>query len=110
MCIFCKIANGEIPSNKVYETDKVVAFYDLEPQAPSHILIIPKQHIACAADIDSSNSAVMADVFEAASEIAKKLSIDSFRLVNNCGEKAGQSVMHLHFHMLSGRDFAWPPG
>jgi histidine triad (HIT) family protein len=110
MCIFCKIANGEIPSNKVYETDKVVAFYDLEPQAPSHILIIPKQHIACAADIDSSNSAVMADIFEAASAIAKELSIDSFRLVNNCGEKAGQSVMHLHFHMLSGRDFAWPPG
>ena len=110
MCIFCKIANGEIPSNKVYETDKVLAFYDLEPQAPSHILIIPKQHIACAADIDSSNSAVMADIFETASEIARKLSIDSFRLVNNCGEKAGQSVMHLHFHMLSGRDFAWPPG
>ena len=110
MCIFCKIVNGEIPSNKVYENDKVLAFYDLEPQAPTHILIIPKQHIACAADIHSSNSAVMADVFEAASEIAKKLSLDRFRLVNNCGEKAGQSVMHLHFHMLSGRDFTWPPG
>lgn len=110
MCIFCKIVNGEIPSNKVYENDKVLAFYDLEPQAPTHILIIPKQHIACAADIDSSNSAVMADLFEAASEIAKQLNIDSFRLVNNCGEKAGQSVMHLHFHMLSGRDFTWPPG
>lgn len=110
MCIFCKIVNGEIPSNKVYENDKVLAFYDLEPQAPTHILIIPKQHIACAADIDSSNSAVMADLFEATSEIAKKLSLDSFRLVNNCGEKAGQSVMHLHFHMLSGRDFTWPPG
>ena len=110
MCIFCKIVNGEIPSNKVYENDKVLAFYDLEPQAPTHILIIPKQHIASAADIDSSNSAVMADVFEAASGIAKQLGIDSFRLVNNCGEKAGQSVMHLHFHMLSGRDFTWPPG
>ena len=69
-----------------------------------------EQQRACAADIDSSNSAVMADLFEAASEIAKKLSLDSFRLVNNCGEKAGQSVMHLNFHMLSGRDFTWPPG
>lgn len=110
MCVFCKIIRGEIPSNKVFENEKVLAFYDLEPQAPSHILIIPKMHIESAADITPENSNLIADVFEAAAEIAKQLSIKSFRIVNNCGAEAGQSVMHIHFHMLSGRDFTWPPG
>ena len=110
-CIFCKIVNGEIPSNKAYEDDKVLAFYDLEPQAPVHILIIPKEHIACAADITPENSAVIAHIFEVAAIIAKEKCLDDgFRIVNNCGESAGQTVKHLHFHLMGGRDFGWPAG
>ncbi len=110
-CIFCKIANGEIPSNKVYEDDKVVAFYDLEPQAPVHVLIIPKEHIASADEINESNSALVAAVFEAAAKIAKELRLDNgYRIVNNCGECAGQTVKHIHFHLMGGRDFGWPAG
>lgn len=110
-CIFCKIANGEIPSEKVFEDELCVAFKDLDPQAPSHILVIPKKHIESAACIDSSNSAVVAHIFEVISSIARDNGFDNgFRVVSNCGESAGQSVMHLHFHILSGRDFAWPPG
>ena len=110
-CIFCKIVNGEIPSNKVYEDENVLAFYDLEPQAPVHVLIIPKEHIASAAEITADNSAVVSKVFEAAAKIAKQLDLkDGFRIVNNCGARAGQTVMHLHFHMMGGRDFGWPAG
>ncbi len=110
-CIFCKIVNGEIPSNKVYEDDKVIAFYDLEPQAPEHILIIPKQHIASAADITCENSSVIAHIFEVAAIIAKEKGLDNgFRIVNNCGDSAGQTVKHIHFHLMGGRDFGWPAG
>lgn len=110
-CIFCKIVNGEIPSNKAYEDDKVLAFYDLEPQAPVHILIIPKGHIACAADITPENSAVIAHIFEVAAIIAKEKGLDDgFRIVNNCGDSAGQTVKHIHFHLMGGRDFGWPAG
>lgn len=110
-CIFCKIVNGEIPSNKVYEDDKVLAFYDLEPQAPEHILIIPKQHIASAADITCENSSVIAHIFEVAAIIAKEKGLDTgFRIVNNCGDSAGQTVKHIHFHLMGGRDFGWPAG
>lgn len=110
-CIFCKIAAGEIPSNKAYEDDKVLAFYDLDPQAPTHILVIPKEHIKSAAEIDESNSALAAHIFEVAAKLAKQLGLDNgFRVVTNCGESAGQSVHHLHFHLLGGRDFTWPPG
>ena len=110
-CIFCKIANGEIPSNKVYEDDKVVAFYDLEPQAPVHVLVIPKEHIASADEINENNSALVAAVFEAAAKIAKELKLDNgYRIVNNCGECAGQTVKHIHFHLMGGRDFGWPAG
>lgn len=110
-CIFCKIANGEIPSNKVYEDDKVVAFYDLEPQAPVHVLVIPKEHIASAAEINESNSAVIAHVFEVAAKIAKDFNLnEGFRIVNNCGDCAGQTVKHIHFHLMGGRDFGWPAG
>lgn len=110
-CIFCKIAAGEIPSTKVYEDDTVVAFNDLDPQAPVHVLIIPKEHIASAAEINESNSAVVAHIFEVAAKIAAEKGLkDGFRIVNNCGNSAGQSVKHLHFHLMGGRDFGWPAG
>lgn len=110
-CIFCKIAAGEIPSTKVYEDDAVVAFNDLDPQAPVHVLIIPKEHIASAAEINESNSAVVAHIFEVAAKIAAEKGLkDGFRIVNNCGDSAGQSVKHLHFHLMGGRDFGWPAG
>ena len=110
-CLFCKIINGEIPSNKVYEDDQVFAFRDIEPQAPTHILIIPKQHIKSAAEIDESNSAVVAHIFEVAAKIAKQEGLgDGFRIVNNCGDIAGQTVKHLHFHLMGGREFGWPAG
>lgn len=110
-CLFCKIINGEIPSNKVYEDDQVFAFRDIVPQAPTHILIIPKQHIKSAAEIDESNSAVVAHIFEVAAKIAKQEGLDDgFRIVNNCGDIAGQTVKHLHFHLMGGREFGWPAG
>ena len=110
-CIFCKIAAGEIPARKAYEDDTVIAFYDLEPQAPVHVLIIPKQHIPSVAQVTQENSAVVAHIFEVAAKLAAELNLsDGFRVVSNCGAAAGQTVMHLHFHLLGGRDFTWPPG
>ena len=110
-CLFCKIINGEIPSNKVYEDDTVFAFRDIAPQAPTHILIIPKEHIKSAAEIDESNSAVVAHIFDVAAKIAKQEGLDDgFRIVNNCGDIAGQTVKHLHFHLMGGREFGWPAG
>ena len=110
-CLFCKIIGGEIPSNKVYEDDTVFAFRDIDPQAPVHILIVPKEHIASAKDINESNSAVVAHIFEVAAKIAKAEGLDDgFRIVNNCGDSAGQTVKHLHFHLMGGREVTWPAG
>lgn len=110
-CIFCKIVDGSIPSKKAYEDEKVLAFYDLEPQAPVHVLIVPKQHIASVNDLNEENSAVVAHIFEVAAKIAQELGLkNGYRIVTNCGEDAGQSVQHLHFHLLGGRSMAWPPG
>ena len=110
-CLFCKIINGEIPSNKVYEDDTVFAFRDIAPQAPTHILIIPKHHIKSAAEIDERNSSVISHIFEVAAKIAKQEGLDDgFRIVNNCGDIAGQTVKHLHFHLMGGREFTWPAG
>lgn len=110
-CLFCKIVKGEIPSSKVYEDDTVYAFNDIAPAAPVHVLIIPKEHITSAADINADNSKVIAHIFEIAAKIAEeKVLSDGFRVVTNCGDSAGQTVKHLHFHLLSGRDFTWPPG
>lgn len=110
-CLFCKIVNGEIPSKKVYEDDKILAFEDISPTAPVHILIIPKQHIESAADINAENSAVIAHIFEIISKISDEMKLDKgFRVVTNCGKIAGQSVFHLHFHLMSGREFSWPAG
>lgn len=110
-CIFCKIIAGEIPSKKVFEDDKVLAFYDLDPQAPVHILIIPKQHIASANEVSSENSNIIAHIFEVIPKLASELGLTSgYRIVSNCMEDAGQTVNHLHFHILGGRKFTWPPG
>lgn len=110
-CLFCKIIGGEIPSNKVYEDDTIYAFRDIDPQAPVHILIVPKEHIASAKDINETNSAVVAHIFEVAAKIAKAEGLDDgFRIVNNCGDSAGQTVKHLHFHLMGGREFTWPAG
>jgi len=111
-CLFCKIIEGQIPSNKVYEDDTVLAFRDIEPQAPEHIIIIPKEHIKSANEITAENSKVLANIFEVAAKIAKDLGFadKGFRVVNNCGEDGGQTVPHLHFHLLAGRFLQWPPG
>jgi len=110
-CLFCRIAAGEIPSKKVYEDDQIYAFYDIEPAAPVHFLVIPKAHIASAGEINKENSPVVAHIFTVIASLAKELKLSGgFRVVSNCGESAGQSVKHLHFHVLSGRDMTWPPG
>ena len=102
-CLFCKIIKGEIPSSKVYEDEYVYAFRDINPQAPVHVLVVPKSHIACAADINADNSAVVAHCFEAISKIARAEGLNNgYRVINNCGEDGGQTVMHLHFHLLGG--------
>ena len=109
-CLFCKIAAGEIPSNKVYEDELVYAFYDIDPQAPTHFLVIPKEHIGSCGEITADNADVVAHAFEVISKVTKEMGITDFRVVSNCGEQAGQSVHHLHFHVLAGRDMTWPPG
>ena len=103
-CIFCKIIKGEIPSTKVYEDDKVLAFKDINPAAPIHVLVIPKKHIENVLEIDEENKEIASDIFLAINNIARQLGIDKdgFRIINNCGKDAGQEVMHLHFHILAG--------
>lgn len=102
-CLFCKIAAGEIPSNTVYEDDTVRAFYDIEPKAPVHVLVIPKQHLSGVRDVTAANSAAVAHIFETIPVIAEKLGISDYRVVSNNGADAGQTVQHLHFHILGGR-------
>lgn len=103
-CIFCKIVNGDIPSNKVYEDDTVLAFHDIAPQMPVHVIVIPKTHIASAAEVNQDNSAVIGHIFEVIPKIAKDLGLDNgFRIINNCGKDGGQTVNHIHFHILGGK-------
>lgn len=110
-CLFCSIVKGEIPSTKVYEDDFVYAFKDIDPQAPFHAVIVPKEHICCADKITSENSHLIGKVFEAAAKISSENNLsDGYRIVNNCGKDAGQTVFHIHFHMIAGRTLAWPPG
>ena len=109
-CLFCKIIAGEIPSSKVYEDDVCLAFNDIDPQAPVHFLVIPKTHIGSVAEVSGDNSAIVAHIFEVIAKITKDKGIESYRVVSNIGEQAGQSVHHLHFHVLAGRDMTWPPG
>ena len=106
-CLFCKIVKGDIPSTKVYEDDQVLAFRDIAPQAPTHVLVIPKNHIGSVAEISGDNSAVVAHIFEVIPQIAKAEGLDGgYRVVSNCGADAGQTVHHLHFHILGGKQLA----
>lgn len=103
-CLFCKIIAGDIPSSKVYEDEYVYAFRDINPQAPVHVLVVPREHICCANAVNGSNSAVVAKVFEAIPKIAEAEGLtNGYRVINNCGEDGGQTVMHLHFHILGGK-------
>ena len=106
-CLFCKIVAGQIPSTKVYEDETVLAFRDIAPQAPTHILVIPKAHIPSVAGITAENSGVVAHIFEVIPEIAAKEGLENgYRVVSNCGADAGQTVPHLHFHILGGKTLA----
>ena len=107
-CLFCKIIEGSIPSKKAYEDEKCLAFYDIAPQAPVHILVIPKQHVASVKDVEDLE--MMKDLFDAVQKIVKEKKITDFRTVINTGKEAGQSVFHLHIHILAGRPLLWPPG
>ncbi len=102
-CLFCKIAAGEIPSKKVYEDDTVLAFHDIEPKAPVHVLLIPKMHLAGVREVTAENSAAVAHIFEVIPQIAATLGMTDYRVVTNNGVDAGQTVGHLHFHLLGGR-------
>ena len=103
-CLFCKIINGDIPSNKVYEDDKMLAFHDISPMAPVHVVMIPKEHICCADALNEENSQVVAHIFSNIPQIAKSLNLENcYRIVNNCKEDGGQTVFHLHFHLLGGK-------
>jgi histidine triad (HIT) family protein len=110
MCLFCKIINKEIPASIVYEDDKVLAFNDIAPQAPVHILFIPKQHVSSVSELEDMS--IMKDLFAVMKKIAVEQGIDQsgYRIVVNHGKDAGQAVNHLHFHLLGGRPFKWPPG
>ena len=101
-CLFCKIIAGEIPSKKVYEDDLCYAFYDIAPQSDTHFLVVPKQHLASAQEITAENADVVAHIFTVIPKLCKELGLDSYRIINNCGAGAGQTVLHLHSHVLSG--------
>lgn len=106
-CLFCKIVAGEIPSTKVYEDETVLAFRDIAPQAPTHILVIPKTHIASVAEITAENSTIVSHIFEVIAKVAAAEGLkDGYRVVSNCGDHAGQTVHHLHFHILGGKQLA----
>jgi len=111
-CLFCRIARGEIPAKLVYDDETIVAFEDINPQAPTHILVIPRRHLASLDALGAGDAEMMGDVVVRASAIAKERGLvdGGYRVVINCGEGAGQSVFHIHAHLLGGRGFGWPPG
>lgn len=111
-CLFCKIASGEIPAKVVYSDEKVIAFEDIKPKAPIHIIIIPRAHIETIADLDTDNSRDLVDIFKVSKRIAadKNILEKGYRLVINCREDGGQDIYHMHIHLLGGRKMAWPPG
>ena len=111
-CLFCKIAAGQIPSKIVYQDENVVAFEDINPKAPHHILLIPRRHIASMADLTLDDGPVLVALFTTAARLSQELGLSErgYRFVTNVGPDAGQTVFHLHFHLLGGRPFSWPPG
>ena len=111
-CLFCQIVGRQIEADVIHVSDNVVAFRDINPQAPTHILLIPKEHIESMADVKDRNADMLAEIFETAAHLAKAEGVDrtGWRLVSNVGADAGQTVHHLHFHLLGGRPMAWPPG
>jgi len=110
-CLFCKIVAGQIPSSKEYEDDKVLAFNDIDPKAPVHILIVPKKHVQSIATLEEKDDELVAHIVRVAKKLAAAKGLDNgFRLVANTGADGGQTVEHLHFHLLGGRSFGWPPG
>jgi histidine triad (HIT) family protein len=111
-CLFCRIASGEIPSSKVYEDDELLAFNDVNPQAPLHVLVIPKQHVATTNDLSASEEPLVGRLVRRAAAIAREngYSDRGYRVVMNCNAEAGQTVFHIHLHLLAGRHMSWPPG
>lgn len=111
-CLFCKIVAGEIPANIIYQDEDVVAFEDINPQAPLHILLIPRRHIGSMTDVTQEDGALLASIYMAATRIARERGVaeSGFRFLTNVGPDSGQSVFHLHFHLLGGRKLGWPPG
>lgn len=110
-CLFCNIINGEIPITFIYEDEKVIAFEDINPQAPVHYLVIPREHIQSMAHIDENNKELLGHILLVATKIAKDKGLDSgYRIINNCGDDGGQTVDHIHFHILGKRKMLWPPG
>ncbi len=109
-CLFCKIVQGEIPADKLYEDDEILAFRDIAPQAPVHFLVIPKKHVSSPTTLTAEDEQLMGRIIRIGCEIARQEGIDQFRAVLNNGEQAGQTVFHLHVHILGGRNMSWPPG
>lgn len=110
-CLFCKIVRGEIPATIVYQDKDVIAFRDINPQAPQHLLLIPRRHIVSMAELTTADGPLLASLFMVAAKLARDLGLENgYRVVTNVGEEAGQSVLHLHFHLLGGRKLTWPPG
>ena len=111
-CLFCMIAEGKIPSKKLYEDDQVVAFYDINPQAKVHFLVVPRKHISSAAALTEEDAALLGHIYAVIADLCRQLGVaeNGYRVVTNVGADGGQSVKHLHFHVLAGRSLAWPPG
>ena len=109
-CLFCRIAAGEIPADRVLENDQVVVFRDINPRAPTHVLAIPRRHLGSVADLTDVDGEVLAALFGALRDVAAQAGLRGYRIVTNVGAEAGQSVLHLHFHLLGGRPMTWPPG
>jgi histidine triad (HIT) family protein len=111
-CLFCKIVAGEIPATKVYEDDQVIAFNDINPQAPVHVLVVPKRHISTLNDLSAADDGLVGAMVRAGAAVAKERGVDGpgFRTVFNCNAQAGQTVFHIHLHVLGGRILTWPPG
>jgi histidine triad (HIT) family protein len=109
-CLFCRIGRREIPAKIAFENDHVLAFHDIAPKAPTHVLVIPKLHVAGLSGTDASQTTLLGACLTAVAELARTLGLPSYRVLANDGEEAGQRVFHLHFHLMGGRPFAWPPG